>query len=108
MLKTSLKIQMRKSEAINIRKTENTMANRKRTKRQTIFYEVLHRKLKIAQNEPYLKRGANAGDSEGFTVPAPHRTPVVLLLNATNVIWYGNRNGHQNVFCLLNIITILL
>ena len=68
---------MRKSEAINLRKTENTMANRKRTKRQTIFYKVLNRKLKIAQNEPYLKTGINAGDSEGLAVPAPHATLVM-------------------------------
>ena len=45
MFKTSLKILMRKSEAINLRKTDNTMAKRKRTKRQTIFYKVPHKKL---------------------------------------------------------------
>ena len=34
-------------------KSENTMANRKRTKRQTIAHNTLHRKLKIEQHEPY-------------------------------------------------------
>jgi hypothetical protein len=36
----------------------------------------------------------NSCDPEGFALPAPHVTPVVLLLNDTNIIWYGN-HGHQ-------------
>jgi hypothetical protein len=32
----------------------------------------------------------NSGVSEGLEVPAPHVTPIVLLLNDTSIIWYGN------------------
>jgi hypothetical protein len=34
------------------RRTDNTMAKRKRTKGQTTIYKTLHRKLKIEQYEP--------------------------------------------------------
>jgi len=37
----------------------------------------------------------NSGASEGLPVPAPHATPVVLLLNDTNIIGYENRIGQQ-------------
>jgi len=33
----------------------------------------------------------NSGAPEGLTVPAPHVTPIVLLLNDTNIIWYVNQ-----------------
>jgi hypothetical protein len=33
------------------------MAKRKKTRGQTVIYEILHRKLKIEENEPPLKRG---------------------------------------------------
>jgi len=32
---------------------------------------------------------------EELTVPASLVTPVVLLLNDTNIIWYRNRFGHK-------------
>ena len=35
------------------RRTDNTIANRKRTKDQTMMYKALHRKRKIEQREPY-------------------------------------------------------
>ena len=41
------------------------------------------------------KSGVNSGTQEGLAVPAPRVTPVVLLLNDTNIIWYRNRIGHQ-------------
>jgi hypothetical protein len=34
------------------RKTDNTMAKRKRTKGQATIYKTIHRKLKIEQHEP--------------------------------------------------------
>jgi hypothetical protein len=39
----------------NRRRTDNTMAKRKRTKAQIIIFKILHRELKIEQNEPHLK-----------------------------------------------------
>jgi len=71
------------------------MSKRKRTKGQATMYKCLHRKLKIEQHEPHKKPGVNPGTPEGLTIPAPHVTSVVLLLNDTNIIWYGNRVGHQ-------------
>ena len=46
---------------------------RKRSKRQTIIYKTLHRKLKIKRRELPPKTG--------LPFPAPQVTPVVLLLN---------------------------
>ena len=66
------------------------MAKRKGTKEQTIIYKTLHRKVKIELHEPHLKPEVNSGVSEGLEVPAPHVTPIVLLLNDTSIIWYGN------------------
>ena len=37
----------------NRRRTDNTMAKRKRTKRQTTIYKALHKKLKTKQHEPH-------------------------------------------------------
>jgi len=39
-------------ESINQRRTNNTIAKRKRTKGQIKIYKTLHRKLKIEQHEP--------------------------------------------------------
>ena len=36
-----------------IRRTDNTIANRKSTKGQTMIYKTLHRKLKVEQHEPH-------------------------------------------------------
>ena len=47
--KKSLKIPKGYSEAVNRRRTDNTMTNRKRTKGQTTIYKTQHRKLKIYQ-----------------------------------------------------------
>ena len=71
------------------------MAKRKRTKGQSTIYKILHIKLKIGQNELHWKPGVNTGTAEGLAVPAIHMTPVVLLWNDTNIIWQGNRIGHQ-------------
>jgi len=45
-----------------------------------------HRKLKIGQPVPHYKPGLKAGAPEGLAVPAPYVTPVVFLLNDTNII----------------------
>ena len=39
--------------SVNRRRTDNTMAKRKRTKGQITIYKVLHRKQKIEQHEPH-------------------------------------------------------
>jgi len=39
-------------EAVNRRLTYSTIAKRRRTKRRTMIYKVLHRKLMIVQHKP--------------------------------------------------------
>ena len=48
------------SEAVN-RRTDNTTAKRNREKRQTMSYKILHRKLKIEQQESHKKQEVNSG-----------------------------------------------
>ena len=52
-LKKCLKVPKGKSEAVNRRRTDNTMTKTKGTKGQTTMYEILHRKLKIEKHEPH-------------------------------------------------------
>jgi len=47
------------------------MAKRKETKRQTIMYKTLHRKLKIEQHKRNKKHGMNSDAVDGYVVPAP-------------------------------------
>jgi len=42
-----------KSEAVNWRMTDNTMAESKRTNEQTMIYKTLHRKLKFEPHAPH-------------------------------------------------------
>jgi hypothetical protein len=51
-----------------------------------MIYKTLHRKLKIEQHKPYQKPGVNSGVPDVLAVPAPHVTPVMLLLNDTSII----------------------
>jgi hypothetical protein len=44
-----------KSEAVNARRTDNTIAKRKGIKGKTIFCKILQRKLKIEQHETTQK-----------------------------------------------------
>jgi hypothetical protein len=48
--------------------------------------EKKEKKIKIEQHETRQKSGVNLDAPEGILVPAPHVTPVVLLLNKTNII----------------------
>ena len=43
-------------------------------------------KLKIEEHEPRKKPAVHSCAPEGLAVPAPHVTPVVVLLNDTNII----------------------
>ena len=65
------------------------MVKRIKTKGQTMTYKTLWTKLSIEQHEPHYKPGLNSGAVEGSAVSAPHVTSMVLLLNDTNIIWYG-------------------
>jgi hypothetical protein len=62
------------------------MAKRKHTTWQTTFYKTQHRKLKIEQHVPHNKPEMNAGAPAELAVPDPLMTPVVKLLNITNII----------------------
>jgi hypothetical protein len=41
------------------------------------------------------KKGVNQGAPEGLSSPAPLVTLIVLLIDGTNIIWYGNRAWHR-------------
>ena len=43
-------------------------------------------KLKIEQHEPRQKPGVHSCAPEGLAVPTPHVTPVMVLLNDTNIV----------------------
>jgi len=53
------------------RRTDNTMAKRKRTKEHTVTYKTLHRRLNRATRSP-LKAVGNSGAPGGLAVLAPH------------------------------------
>ena len=61
-------------------KSDNTMVKRKTTKRQTMIYKTLHRKLTIERHEPRKKTGVNSGASKGLPVPVPPVASVVSLV----------------------------
>ena len=59
------------------------MAKRKSTKEETTIYKTLHRILGFEQNEFHNKPVINTGAPEGWVVPAPIVTPVMLLQSQT-------------------------
>jgi len=48
-----MKIPKGSLKTVNWKRTDNTMAKRKRTKGQTTIYKTYHRNLKIEQHEPH-------------------------------------------------------
>ena len=56
------------------------MAKRKRRK-QNIIHKSQDRELQTKQIEPHTSLGVNSGDSDGYAVPAPLLTLVVLTLS---------------------------
>ena len=48
-------------------------------------------KTKDRATQTPLNTGVKSGTPDIVLVPAPHATPVVLLLNDTNIFRYGNR-----------------
>ena len=67
------------------------MANIKSTKRQTMIYKTIQRKLKIEQHEP-TKKHLGSG-SVSCTVQSV--AAALLLFKNTKIISYGNRVGRQ-------------
>ena len=51
---------------------------------QALIYQTQHRKLKTEQHIPPLKTEIKSDVQEGYAVPAPLSTPVVLLLLQTD------------------------
>ena len=54
-----------------------------------------YKKVRIEQHKLHKRLGVNSGALEWLEVPALHVVPVVLLLNDTNIIWYGNHVGQR-------------
>jgi hypothetical protein len=83
LCRKGLKIAKGKSEAVN-RRTDNTMAKRKLDQRTNNDLQNITQKTKNRVTRTLLKPEVTSGFAEGSTVPAPHVTLVVLLLNDTN------------------------
>ena len=72
-------------------------------KRQTMNYKTLQNttlKIKPELHEPRFKPGVTSGVPKRLAVPAPPVTPVMLMLNDMNIIWYENCVGHQYVYVI--------
>jgi hypothetical protein len=52
----------------------------------------LNKQYRLLTNTNRIK---NSGAPEGYAVPAPLLSHIVLIFNEHNVIWHGNRFGHQ-------------
>ena len=60
---------------------------RKRTKRKTNnLQNITKKKLKVERHEAHYKQMMNSGAPEGLSVTDQLVTPVLLLLNDTNII----------------------
>ena len=103
--KKSLKIPKGLSEVVNLRyqrgyrrRTDNK-CQKKKNKETNNGLQNNTLKTKDRATRTPLKSDDDLSSValEGFAVPAPYVTPVNLLLSVTNtnIIWYGNRVGHQ-------------
>jgi hypothetical protein len=68
------------SEAVNRRKTDNTMAKRKLTKEHTTISKLLHRKIKIEQYESHNKADMNSGISDWEAISAQYPILQISLI----------------------------
>ena len=73
-------------------------ARKKKDERTKNDLQTSHRKLKIEQHEANLKLRVNLGAPEGLVVHDSYVTPIVLLLNDRNNIWYVNHVRHQLMY----------
>jgi hypothetical protein len=63
-----------------------------------MIYKTIHRKQKIEHNtNPTKVEVEPRGAPDVWAVTTLLVTPVVLLLNDTNIIWYGNHVGQQYI-----------
>ena len=79
--KKRLKISKGQSETVYQRRTDNTMAKRKKYKRTNNDRRNIYTyktKDRVTRN-PLKKPGVNLGAPEGYVVPAPLVAPVVLI-----------------------------
>jgi hypothetical protein len=67
------------------------MAKRKRTSTNNHLQNITQ---KIKDRTSVKIRGALSCSGRA-PVPTQHVTPLALLLNDTNITWYGNHVGHQ-------------
>ena len=78
----------------NSKKDRQHNGQKKKNKRTNNDLQNTTQKTKNQATWTPLKTLVNSDAPEGLALPAPHATPVVLLLSVTNIIWYGNRAGH--------------
>jgi hypothetical protein len=82
-----LKIPKGLSEAVRWKRTDNTLAKKKKDEKQPLIYKTLHSKLKIEQHEPHKKMEMNSGApgrvSRSSSSSGTHRVTLIknLLVN---------------------------
>ena len=86
---------------------------KKKDKRINNDLQNITQKIKDRATQILLKPRVNSGGPEGLAVSLPHATAILLLLNDTNIIWYGNHAGHQytiyqwkrryQIYCVLHV-----
>jgi hypothetical protein len=90
-----LKIPKGQSETTNRTKTNNAMAKRQKHKSTNNDLKHITQTTKEQVTRTPLKSKVDSSAPEGLLILAPCVTPVVLLLNNTNIICYGNRVAHR-------------
>jgi len=61
--------------------------------KQTMVYNILHRKLRTEYQEPHYKSGVNSGAAKKLGVLVPLAAHIMFLLNDTNTILKRNHVG---------------
>ena len=84
--KMVLKIPKGYSEVANQKRTDNTIAKRKRAKGKTMLYTTQHKNYRLSNRSLTKSQGVILGAPEGLAVPVSLVAPVVLLINDTNII----------------------
>ena len=84
-VRTVLRGYQRSYQKLYIEVEQTMQWSKEETKEQTTIYEGSHRKLKIEQHESHQNSVEKSGAQEWYSVPAPHVTPVVLLLLKTRL-----------------------
>ena len=94
--KNILKIPMGQSEPVNLRKIDNTMAKRKRTKGQTTVFKTLHRKHRATRSSLKTRNYLWCNGRVTSSCSTSGIRPVTLVTNPV----YSNLVVHLKLFLM--------